>query len=179
MWLYTSYAVQPHRSVASKNGDLRYHGPKYSVVEVASGVVLAVKLTVHPPSERAHAPGNPGTGIRGPCPARRPKLNDRLILACPQGRKPATGASLAGRPPASPPDGTLSSRPARPPLSPESERYCPVPGAGRPDRLSRRGRAGFDAYQNRCGAPAGAGAGGGPEHGDGRHGQISTHLRRT
>src|SRR5215475_838864 len=50
MWLYTSYAVQPHRSVASKNGDFRYHGPKYKVLDVTSGVALASPLTAHPPS---------------------------------------------------------------------------------------------------------------------------------
>jgi hypothetical protein len=56
MWLYTSYAVQPHRSVASKNGDFRYHGPKYKVLEVTSGIALASLLTRHRPStERAHA----------------------------------------------------------------------------------------------------------------------------
>src|SRR5262245_35055810 len=31
MWLYTSYAVQPARLVASKYGERRYHGPKYNV----------------------------------------------------------------------------------------------------------------------------------------------------
>src|SRR5215470_14661706 len=44
MWLYTSYAWQPHRSVASKNGDLRYHGPKYKVLDVTSGSALASPL---------------------------------------------------------------------------------------------------------------------------------------
>jgi hypothetical protein len=44
-----SYAVQPHRSVASKNGDFRYHGPKYSVLDVTSGTVLASAL-IAPPS---------------------------------------------------------------------------------------------------------------------------------
>src|SRR5215469_11070527 len=49
MWLYTSNAVQPHRNVASKNGDLRYHGPKYKVLDVTSGIALALPL-IAPPS---------------------------------------------------------------------------------------------------------------------------------
>jgi hypothetical protein len=44
--------------------------------------------------------------------------------------------------------------------------------------LSAR-KAGFSAYQNRCVASAGAGAGGGPEHADSRAGQLSTHFRGT
>src|SRR5215469_8454787 len=50
MWLYTSYAVQPHRSVASKNGDFRYHGPKYNVLDVACGIALASLFIAHLPS---------------------------------------------------------------------------------------------------------------------------------
>src|SRR5262249_24330944 len=62
MWLYTSYAVQPHRSVASKNGDFRYHGPKYKVLDVTSGVALASPLTALPSFHRdacATRPANP------------------------------------------------------------------------------------------------------------------------
>jgi hypothetical protein len=40
--------VQPHRNVASKNGDLRYHGPKYKVLDVASGIALALPLIASP-----------------------------------------------------------------------------------------------------------------------------------
>jgi hypothetical protein len=72
MWLYTSYAVQPHRSVASKNGDFRYHGPKYKVLEVTSGTVLAAPLTTPPSFHRgACAPkaANPGTVFVPACPS--------------------------------------------------------------------------------------------------------------
>src|SRR5215470_16725589 len=66
MWLYTSYAVQPHRSVASKNGDFRYHGPKYKVLDVTSGIALASLLTRPPSSHRRclrrAGPRAPGTG---------------------------------------------------------------------------------------------------------------------
>src|SRR5215472_18456173 len=56
MWLYTSYAVQPHRSVASKNGDLRYHGPKYKVLEVTSGIALTSPVTAPPSFHRGAWP---------------------------------------------------------------------------------------------------------------------------
>src|SRR5689334_8261186 len=94
MWLYTSWAWQPHRSVASKNGDLRYHGPKYSVVEVASGIVLASKLTVHLPSGRAHAraTGQCSWARAGP----PPELNDRSILT-PPARPEAAYRAGSGR----------------------------------------------------------------------------------
>src|SRR5215469_15029102 len=68
MWLYTSNAVQPHRSVASKNGDLRYHGPKYKVLEVTSGIAPASPLT-RPPSSRRRCPrraGPPAPPARAP-----------------------------------------------------------------------------------------------------------------
>src|SRR5215470_2821666 len=64
MWLYTSYAVQPHGSVASKNGDLRYHGPKYKVLEVSSGIALTSPLTAHLPSAGVPAPHGPRTPAR-------------------------------------------------------------------------------------------------------------------
>jgi hypothetical protein len=51
-----SYALQPHRSVASKNGDLRYHGPKYNVVETASEAASVFALNSrHPFLHRIHA----------------------------------------------------------------------------------------------------------------------------
>jgi hypothetical protein len=60
--------VQPHRSVASKNGVLRYHGPKYSLLDVISGSALASPL-IAPPSltgeARAKRP-------RGTSPVRHP-----------------------------------------------------------------------------------------------------------
>jgi len=52
-------------------------------------------------------------------------------------------------------------------------------GADRPDRQSRRGRRGCGAYQSRYGAPAGDGAGGGPEHADGCSGRLGSHFGRT
>jgi hypothetical protein len=33
-----SYALQPERRVASKKGERRYHGPKYSFVVRSSGM---------------------------------------------------------------------------------------------------------------------------------------------
>src|SRR5919106_557824 len=48
MWLYTSKAWQPHRSVASKYGDFRYHGPKYKLLDVASGIAFTSPLTALP-----------------------------------------------------------------------------------------------------------------------------------
>src|SRR6516165_9252029 len=64
MWLYTSYAVQPHRSVASKNGDFRYQGPKYKVLEATSGIALALPLT-GPPSFTEDASAGQ---VRADCP---------------------------------------------------------------------------------------------------------------
>src|SRR5215472_3209411 len=67
MWLYTSYARQPHRSVASKNGDFRYHGPKYKVLEVTTGIALASSLTAPPSFHRgcvARKARQPRHGVR-------------------------------------------------------------------------------------------------------------------
>src|SRR5258705_5481415 len=47
-----SYALQPHRSVALKKGDLRYHGPKYKEVDVAL-VVVSGSAPIAPPSSRS------------------------------------------------------------------------------------------------------------------------------
>jgi len=41
-----SYALHPSRSVASKNGDRRYHGPKNSVV--LPGIVVVLVPTFVP-----------------------------------------------------------------------------------------------------------------------------------
>src|SRR4051812_39143464 len=43
-----SYALHPYRSVASKNGDRRYQGPKYSVVDVGVVVVVAMSPSRQP-----------------------------------------------------------------------------------------------------------------------------------
>src|ERR1700751_3051721 len=84
MWLYTSYAVQPHRSVASKNGDFRYHGPKYKVLEVTSGTVLASLLTADLPSTGVRAPE--GRAPRyGVCPCLPLRLNSCSIRSVTQG----------------------------------------------------------------------------------------------
>src|SRR6516165_7075734 len=95
MWLYTSYAWQLHRSVESKIGDLRYHGPKYSVVELASGIVLASKVTVHLPSgacSRSSKPASCSWARAGP----PPELNDRSIFT-PPARPEGGGADLCPR----------------------------------------------------------------------------------
>src|SRR5436305_837301 len=53
-----SYAVQPARRVASKKGDFRYHGPKYSVALFSSISVRSFTISA---SVRAHGrPGAPG-----------------------------------------------------------------------------------------------------------------------
>src|SRR5690242_4842838 len=83
MWLYTSYARQPHRSVASKNGDFRYHGPKYKVLEVTSGIALAPSLTAPPSFHRGAwpaRPANPGTAFVPPL-----RLNRCSIRSAAQG----------------------------------------------------------------------------------------------
>src|SRR5689334_7909368 len=77
MWLYTSYAVQPHRSVASKNGDLRYHGPKYKVLEVTSGIARASSLTAPPSFHRVPAPQGPPTPA--PCSSPLAPLTESLF----------------------------------------------------------------------------------------------------
>src|SRR5213593_269094 len=46
-----SYAVHPDRSVALKNGDCRYHGPKYSVALLAS--ISSRSLTIRHASRSA------------------------------------------------------------------------------------------------------------------------------
>src|SRR5438132_7263410 len=44
-----SYAVHPSRRVASKNGERRYHGPKYSVVlPEASAPVVSTSMPLPP-----------------------------------------------------------------------------------------------------------------------------------
>jgi hypothetical protein len=60
---------------------LRYHGPKYSVAEVASGIVLGVKLTFTLLLGRTHA-GHRDRRSQA-LPGRPPELNDRSTLASP------------------------------------------------------------------------------------------------
>src|SRR6266576_2995666 len=53
-----SYAVHPARSVALKNGDCRYHGPKYSVALFAS--ISSRSLTIEQPPENVRPASTPG-----------------------------------------------------------------------------------------------------------------------
>src|SRR5215208_2973388 len=50
-----SYAVQPARRVASKNGDRRYHGPKYRVA-LCSSISGRSFVTVFPPWQPSFDP---------------------------------------------------------------------------------------------------------------------------
>src|SRR5689334_8787827 len=91
MWLYTSYAAQPHRSVASKNGDFRYHGPKYNVLEVTSGIALASPLTTAPSLHMGCArSGSPRERRRGLVSALL-RLNRGLIRSIAQGEPVPAG----------------------------------------------------------------------------------------
>jgi hypothetical protein len=58
--------VQPHRSVASKNGDLRYQGPKYNVLDVTSGIALVAVLIAHllAPEARTNHGADPPSATR-------------------------------------------------------------------------------------------------------------------
>jgi hypothetical protein len=46
--------VHPCRSVASKNGERRYQGPKYSVVDVGVVVVVVAMCTLPSAAEGEH-----------------------------------------------------------------------------------------------------------------------------
>src|SRR6266480_2541615 len=77
-----SYAVHPARSVALKNGDCRYHGPKYSVALLAS--ISSRSLTIEQPPESS-----------GPGDARRSRVEASFRGR--RGCKSTDAASRAGR----------------------------------------------------------------------------------
>src|SRR5215471_6188854 len=91
-----SYALQPHLSVASKNGDLRYHGPKYRPVDAASGMVAVSELM---PAVLFRSPLALSSGTLSPSRCwLAALLNDRSISAIPQAGRDESGLlSITGR----------------------------------------------------------------------------------
>src|SRR5262249_41927421 len=90
-----SDALQPHLSVASKNGDLRYHGPKYRPVDAASGMVAVSELM---PAVLFRSPLALSSGSLWPSRCwLAALLNDRSISAIPQaGRDESGQLSITG-----------------------------------------------------------------------------------